>query len=1107
MSVNYKPLTIYKASAGSGKTFTLAIEYINLLIANPHNFKYILAVTFTNKATQEMKQRILSQLYGIAHELPDSDSYFQRISELQPNLNEQEIRQHSADALQLIVHHYNLFRVETIDSFFQRILRNLSRELGLTANMQVSLNDTEVESQAVDNIIDNINREDDPLLNWIMDFVQERLAEDKSWNVIAQIKEFGKNIFKDFYRNHQQELHAIMNDPAFFKAYTSKLRTLKNNAIMGMAKYATTFKSIMENYRLTDKHFYQGKRGVIGYFEKLQKGDFLGVPTDTANKYVLAAIDNADALVKKDDINTAESQTIIREVGPLLRKAEEHRKEAAITVNSVELALKHINELRLLGRIEKEVQNINDENSLYPLSNTQKLLNSLIDEQDSPFIYEKIGGQLRYIMIDEFQDTSAMQWANFKVLLDDCIAHQNGSLIVGDVKQSIYRWRDGDWHLLNSLNEKTHVEIQVKHLNTNYRSQRNIIHFNNTFFSSAAQLLSLQVKNELNDAQLSEDILAGADEIKSAYEDVSQLIPADKQPCGLVRITLIPKDDYENRMVESVKDKLEYLLTNNIETNKIAILVRKNKHIKLLASYFQQNPILVNGKQMMINMVSDEAFRLDSSLAINIIITAMYVLTHPDDKLSLATLVKLSRSITPENSNIDDANLLAGKDKEQLKLLLPNEMVEAWDELLSTPLINLAERLFSIFELEQLNNQSAYICAFFDQMTDFLQKHVAGIDDFLKEWNNNLCGKSIHSDAVNGVRMLTIHKSKGLEFDHVIIPFCDWDLEDKRNILWMQTEYAPYNELPVIPVSLSAKKLKKSIFKHHYQNEYINNMVDNLNVMYVAFTRAGRNLFIIGKANDPGFPSKLLHDVIGSSCLSHEENNTTFLKKIGDCKLTEDEDGTIQFEYGNLCLSDMGKKKKSKNIFLQPEEGLPIKIQQNHSEPQFKQSNASKDFMTPDDELEEKQKRESYIETGNILHALLASIQNKNDIDRAIDLLEFDGVLYNKPMTRQQLKSYIEHELNDSQIAKWFSPEMKVFTECSILFYDTEIGQVRERRPDRVIYNNDEITVIDFKTGRKLVRHQEQVREYMSLLHDMGYKNISGYLWYIQQHNIVKVEL
>lgn len=1107
MSTNYKPLTIYKASAGSGKTFTLAIEYINLLIANPHNFKYILAVTFTNKATQEMKQRILSQLYGIANGFPDSDTYFRKVSELQPSLNEQEIRKHAADALQLIVHHYNMFRVETIDSFFQRILRNLSRELGLTANIQVSLNDIEVEGQAVDNIIDNISREDDPLLNWIMDFVRERLAEDKNWNVITQIKEFGKNIFKDFYRNHQQELHAIMNDPAFFKAYTLKLRSRKNDAIMAMAKYADTFKSITENNQLTDKHFYQGKRGVPGYFEKLNNGDFIGENTPIPNKYVEQAIDNAEALVKKDDINTTESQIIIREVGPLLCKAEERRKEAAMTVNSVELALKHINELRLLGRIEEEVQNINDENGLYPLSNTQKLLNSLIDEQDAPFIYEKIGGQLRYIMIDEFQDTSAMQWSNFKVLLDDCIAHQDGSLIVGDVKQSIYRWRDGDWHLLNSLNDRTYSKIQVKHLNTNYRSQRNIVHFNNLFFSSAAQLLSEQVISELNDSRISQEILDGANEIKSAYEDVVQLIPDDKQASGQVKITLIPKDDYENKMVESVKDTLEYLLSNNIETNKIAILVRKNKHIKLLASYFQQNPVMVNGEQTMINMISDEAFRLDSSLAVNVIITAMYVLTHPDDKLALASLVKLSRSIIPDNNDIDDANLLAGKDKQQLKLLLPNELVEAWDDLLSTPLINLTERLFSIFKLEQLNNQSAYVCALFDQMTDFLQKHVAGIDDFLKEWNENLCGKSIHSDAVNGVRMLTIHKSKGLEFDNVIIPFCDWDLEDKRNILWMQTECAPYNELPVIPVSLLAKKLRTSIFKHHYQKEYINNMVDNLNMMYVAFTRAGRNLFIIGKASNSGFPSKLLRNVIDGGFLDNGGNNTTFQKSLGDCKLIEEENGTIQFEYGNLCPSDMKKERKSNNIFLQSEETLPIKIQSSHNEPQFKQSNASKDFMTPDDELEEKQKRDSYIETGNILHALFASMQNKDDIDRAIDQLEFDGVLYNKPMTRQQLKKYIEKELEDCQIANWFLPEMKVFNECSILFYDTEIGQVRERRPDRVIYNDNEITVIDFKTGRELARHQQQVREYMSLLHDMGYKNISGYLWYIQQHNIVKVEL
>ena len=1107
MSTVSKPLTIYKASAGSGKTFTLAIEYISLLIANPLNFKYILAVTFTNKATQEMKQRILSQLYGIAQGFADSDTYFQKIAEQNPDLGEQEIRSRAAEALQFIVHHYNLFRVETIDSFFQRILRNLSRELGLTANMQVALNDNEIESQAVDNIIDNISQENDPLLGWIMDFVQERMDEDKNWNVIAQIKEFGKNIFKDFYKNHQHELHAIMNDPAFFKAYTSKLRAKRSGAIQSVARYAAAFQTIADHYQLADKHFYQGHRGAPGYFEKLGNGDFLGLKAAMPNNYVAAAIENPEALVKKDAADAPESRPIIDEVGPLLREAEEARKQAAMTVNSVDLALKHINELRLLGRIEEEVQNINEANSLYPLSNTQKLLHSLIDKQDSPFIYEKIGGQLRYIMIDEFQDTSAIQWANFKVLLDDCIAHQAGSLIVGDVKQSIYRWRDGDWHLLNNLNEKNYSEIQVKRLNTNYRSQRNIIHFNNAFFTAASKLVAEKALAELENYQVPQDILHQAAEIRTAYEDVSQQIPADRKASGLVKITLIPQSNYEETMVDRVKETIEYLLSNNVQTSKIAVIVRWNKHIKLLASYFQHNAIQVNGRQMMVNMVSDEAFRLDSSMAVNIIVNAMYVLTHPDDKLALASLVKLSQHTRHGENGTDDVNLLAGKSRDELKLLLPSEMNEARDELLSTPLVNLAERLFTIFRLDSLDDQSAYVCAFFDQIAEYLQKHVAGIDEFLQEWNDNLCGKSIHSDGIDGIRMITVHKSKGLEFDNVIIPFCDWSLEDQRDILWTQTSQAPYSELPVIPVGLSAKKLQNSIFSHDYQTEHINNLVDNLNVLYVAFTRAGRNLFVMGKADKAEFPSKLLRDVIDSIHTDNEGNNMAFQEELKGCRIQEDEDGTFRLEYGSLSLPDEKKEKKTANVFLQPEEGLHVKVQSHHSEPQFKQSNASNDFMTPDDELEEKQQKQAYIDTGNILHSLFSTIRNREDIDKAIDQLEFDGVLYNRPMTRQQLRNYIDKELEDTQIADWFSPRWKVFNECSILYYDAEEGQIRERRPDRVIYDGDKMTVIDFKTGRQLKHHQEQVRQYMSLLYDMGYRNISGYLWYIHQHNIVKVSL
>jgi len=262
MSTTYKPLTIYKASAGSGKTFTLAIEYISLLIANPQNFRYILAVTFTNKATQEMKQRILSQLYGIANGLPESDNYFQKIKERHPDFNEQEIRNRATEALYLIVHQYHWFRVETIDSFFQRILRNLAHELGLTANMQVILNDLDVKDEAVDNIIENISQDNDPLLSWIMDFVNEKLEQDKSWNVIKPIKEFGKNILKDFYKDHQKELHSIMNNPAFFKDYTSKLRKKRDEAIDLMTQYAKKFKDFVDVNNLTEKDFYQGGKGV-----------------------------------------------------------------------------------------------------------------------------------------------------------------------------------------------------------------------------------------------------------------------------------------------------------------------------------------------------------------------------------------------------------------------------------------------------------------------------------------------------------------------------------------------------------------------------------------------------------------------------------------------------------------------------------------------------------------------------------------------------------------------------------------------------------------------------------------------------------------------------
>lgn len=1140
--MNPAPLTVFKASAGSGKTFTLAVEYIKLLVSDPQNYRYTLAVTFTNKATQEMKQRILSKLYGIANSLPDADDYYNNVKKAFPRLSEKVIRNRAAEALAMLVHDYNYFRVETIDSFFQRVLRNLARELGLTANLQVMLNDYEVESQAVDNIIENIDAENDPLLGWIMDFVSERMEDDKNWNVIGQIKDFGRNIFSDFYKDHQAELRAIMDNADFFKKYTSSLRALKAAADREMKSFAERYESIASHAGLTDSCYAHGHSNAPGYFANLASGNYTGVVVKMPNSYVLAGLADPVKFVKKADINKPETQAIISEVAPLLEDAEQARRRAALTTVSVNLTLQNVNQLRLLGRIEKAVNDINAANNDYPLSNTQKLLNNLIDGSDSPFIYEKTGGQLRYIMIDEFQDTSTVQWDNFKVLLDDCIAHQAGSLIVGDVKQSIYRWRNGDWRLLQSLTAENYPgQVQVKNLDTNYRSQRNIVEFNNAFFKCASEITATEAFADLQSKNAPESMLREAVDIKNAYADVAQKVPSGKPRAGLVSVTMLPKGDYEDLMITRVRETVETLLENGIPQNKIAVIVRKNKHIKLIADYFLHNAVTVNGEDIMVSMVSDEAFRLDASLAVNIIVKAMHLLTHTDDNLAKAFLAKAYATLQgsascptgPEGSlsgkaqgpTLQEADILMNLDQH-----LPAELTTEHAQLVSMPLIDLAERLFQIFHLEKLQDQSAYICGFFDQLSAFLQKHTVGIDDFLEEWSEELCGKSIHSDEIDGIRLLTVHKSKGLEFDNVIMPYCDWKIEDSRDIIWVEPKLKPFDGLPVVPVNVQAKKLQASIYADDYESEHIKNLVDNLNILYVAFTRASNNLFVIGKKDGGDYPSEIIMKSLSSllpatsqsqfssalrgACVEPTTSAAFNDMDYAPLKLlvTENEDtGELRYSFGELCHSDMKTKGIAErvgsysNVFLTHEQGISVSITNTEPKAHFLQSNASTDFMTPDDELEERQKVQSYIDTGNIVHKLFASIRDYTETDAAIDQLEFDGVLYDKPMTRQQLKAYIGRELSIPQVRDWFSPRWTVMNECSILFYDELSGHVAEQRPDRVIYDGKKMIVIDFKTGRQLEKHKAQVRGYMNLLKGMGYDNVSGYLWYIRHNEVIEV--
>ena len=652
----YMELLVYKASAGSGKTFTLAVEYIKLLILNPRAYRQILAVTFTNKATAEMKERILTQLYGIWKEDPASDAYLKRIKEdlaKKPetaSLSDRELRQRAGMALQYMLHDYSRFRVETIDSFFQSVMRNLARELELSPNLNIELNNAEVLSDAVDSMIEKLTPSS-PVLAWLLDYINERIADDKRWNVSNEVKSFGRNIFDESYIERGEGLRFKLRSPETIKLYRDVLREMETDALEQMKGFYDQFEGELEGHALVPEDLKGGARGIGSYFRKLRDGRL-------ADKDVLnATLQNCLADAKnwatktssrKDEIIRLAETSLI----PLLQDAERFRPQKNRTINSCRLSLQHLNKLQLLNHIDEEVRTLNREHNRFLLSDTNALLHKLVHEGDSSFVFEKIGANIRNVMIDEFQDTSRMQWDNFRLLLLEGLSQGADSLIVGDVKQSIYRWRNGDWGILNSLgNDQSKVPlcdakvplydakplhcesgvqlpfpfpVRVETLKTNRRSETNVIHFNNRLFTAAVDYL-----NALHLEELKEECIP----LKRAYADVAQESPKTENK-GYVKVSFLESDEEQNyteKTLSAMGEEVQRLLSEDVKLNDITILVRKNKNIPPIADYFD--------KELHLPVVSDEAFRLDASLAICMLIDALRYLSNPEEKIARASLI------------------------------------------------------------------------------------------------------------------------------------------------------------------------------------------------------------------------------------------------------------------------------------------------------------------------------------------------------------------------------------------------------------------------------------------------------------------------------------
>ena len=856
---------------------------------------------------------------------------------------------------------------------------------------------------------------------------------------------------------------------------SSQLYAKRAEAEKSMIAFSTKFFELLERKGLTLSDLKNKDKGPAGYFIKLKNKVF---DESILTARVKNVIENNDyeEWVKK----TADEDIIIfaQEIlTPLLTEAENKRKEAWNDYASANLTLRHINQLRLLNNIEHKVREMNTEANRFLLSDTHTLLHSLIEDNDTPFIFEKIGTQLETIMIDEFQDTSTIQWKNFKVLLEEIMDHgHRGNLIVGDVKQSIYRWRSGDWRMLNNINDEfAHYknQIHIESLTTNYRSQKRIIEFNNAFFTIAKEKESRMLNNGTEEY---------SQQLRKAYNDVKQNVPKSRKEEGYVNVQLLANDTSQTNttIFERCENAIRTLLEAGAKQSDIAILVRSNSTIQAIADYLSET--MPNVK-----IVSDEAFRLDKSLAVRTIIAAMHFLSHPNDLLTRAFLVKVYQMKVLQNKEMHESDMI---NTDTILSLLPHEYITNRKELNSLPLFELAERLYQIFNLQYIKEEDAYLYAFYDSLNNFIANNTADMDEFVKEWNESIHKKTIQMNDVDGIRLITIHKSKGLEYDHIIIPFCDWKLE-KTNTIWCEPKCQPYNKLPLVPIDYSIKKMIGTIYEGDYHTEHLQNCVDNLNLLYVAFTRASKSLFIIAQRGNPTMRSYIIEE-----CLKDINLNDAVMQ--GDPK---NKQATLCFEYGKITTKDEREKNFSTNVFLSQTENITMEYHTFDNNAEFKQSNKSKEFIEGDED-----KHDSYIKTGLLLHNLFSKIRTEADIDKSLKQMVMDGIITDKDIDIDSIRKMLHERLQTPTVAEWFSSKWKLFNECNIIFESDTNGEVKTERPDRIMTDGEKFIIVDFKFGKAQQKHREQVQHYMSLIKEMGHTDVTGYLWYVYTNTIEELK-
>ncbi|MBC7758225.1 MAG: UvrD-helicase domain-containing protein, partial [Phormidesmis sp. FL-bin-119] len=861
-----KPLKLIRASAGSGKTFTLTAHYLLLLFSGTGKYREILAVTFTNKATAEMKERILNSLEELANSGYEKSKFSSILKEAYPAFSDQDIRLKASEIYSSILHDYSRFSVSTIDGFVQQLIRSFAFELNLDSGYKLEMNQDKVKDELIKAL--NLHLENDPdLLEWVTNLAMDRISDGKDWDYQRALKDLADEIFKERYYPFQEAMLAMGDEKG--KEFNS-LREIVGAGIKQFKDEVLnrigSIKKVFDASGVLADELNQKSKHPLLKLEKIMNEDLSHISSlekliDDFDQWPHGSLSDRSGVQALYDSLNHEIRSLIQFYN---KGSEQYETYLAISKNT--------SYLRLMQGMADLLKNYRSENRALLISDAQQLLKGITgSDVDNPsFIWEKTGNKYKHFLFDEFQDTSTFQWMNFLPLIKNAIAESAGTqsehLVVGDVKQSIYRWRNGDWRILHSnvSNDLLIDNVSEENLEFNRRSSENIIRFNNFLYSKLPgifqqqinQILTESAREHLHEIWGRENNLL----IEKAYKSSFQNTTDSTLPGGKVEIKFFSKDDEveeeEDQTIAAAYTiiKLVEFLQAGIAMKDIGILVKTNREAAdILTCIFnksnQERLSIAAGKSFQV--ISGEALKIVNNPAIQLLVSTLKILSVPEHENGIfkAECARLWHQIKSANNGIinltgHDWIELAMKNIADLGTILPPRLCVEFASFHQLPVSELTEKLINIYELGRGDtaNHIPFLLAFRDQVAIFSASGDQGIGAFLDWWETEGSAKALPSSMdQDAVHLMTIHKSKGLEFRAVIIPFITWKLNTSsgfiKKLLWVDANAAGFGKFNSLPVDYN-KGLASTSFAENYFEEMLLNYMDIINTLYVATTRA-----------------------------------------------------------------------------------------------------------------------------------------------------------------------------------------------------------------------------------------------------------------------------